>query len=229
MVISLQHGQVVPSNVFESRIWRAHKTIILVICFLWADLFEDDARSFHAFYKAICDKYSSSLYRDSKQACDAYFYIPARKEHRGTGGIFFDDLETFQCQVTIASFHSSHRCSLLWGLFKHLYLIWIKILTRFCLHDKHLHELEVMSLCWVYVVSCRMKAALKILAPVLFSNLWKMLQRASCQAICPLQIQGGRCVMGREKGNGNYSAVDDIWNLTCYMIGVWNLGWMAAE
>lgn len=128
MVISLQQGQVVPSNIFEFRIWRAHKTIILVICFLWADLFEDDARSFHAFYKVICDKYSSSLYRDSKQACDAYFYIPARKEHRGTGGIFFDDLETFQCQVTKASFHSSHRCSLLWGHFKHLYLSWMKIL-----------------------------------------------------------------------------------------------------
>lgn len=60
------------------------------------DLFEEDARSFHAFYKSICDKYSPSLYEESKAACDAYFYIPARKEHRGTGGIFFDDLETFQ-------------------------------------------------------------------------------------------------------------------------------------
>ncbi|XP_024397147.1 uncharacterized protein [Physcomitrium patens] len=59
-------------------------------------LFEEDARSFHAFYKSICDKYSPSLYEESKAACDAYFYIPARKEHRGTGGIFFDDLETFQ-------------------------------------------------------------------------------------------------------------------------------------
>ncbi|CAM6039535.1 unnamed protein product [Sphagnum compactum] len=58
-------------------------------------LFEDDVREFHTFYKEVCDKYESGFYDKCKMACDAYFYIPARKEHRGTGGIFFDDLETF--------------------------------------------------------------------------------------------------------------------------------------
>lgn len=60
------------------------------------DLFEEDAEFFHEYYKAVCDRYDPTLYQQSKAACDAYFYIPARKEHRGIGGIFFDDLENFQ-------------------------------------------------------------------------------------------------------------------------------------
>jgi coproporphyrinogen III oxidase len=60
--------------------------------FFGTDLFEEDACDFHAFYKALCDRHDSSLYPEYKALCDKYFYIPARKEHRGLGGIFFDDL-----------------------------------------------------------------------------------------------------------------------------------------
>ena len=31
-------------------------------------------------------------YNEYKAWCDRYFYLPARKEHRGVGGVFFDDL-----------------------------------------------------------------------------------------------------------------------------------------
>jgi coproporphyrinogen III oxidase len=33
-----------------------------------------------------------------------YFYIPARKEHRGLGGIFFDDLSTAECGFEAGAF-----------------------------------------------------------------------------------------------------------------------------
>ncbi|MCO5587757.1 hypothetical protein L7F22_041709 [Adiantum nelumboides] len=55
----------------------------------------DDAHHFHGFLKELCDQFDPSFYQQAKAACDSYFYIPARKEHRGIGGIFFDDLEFF--------------------------------------------------------------------------------------------------------------------------------------
>ncbi len=70
-----------------------------------AYLFEDDARQFHKFWKATCDKHHTDLYSKYKAWCDDYFYIPARQEHRGIGGIFFDDLE-----ATDAPFDVSQVC-----------------------------------------------------------------------------------------------------------------------
>ena len=57
-----------------------------------AYIFPDDVAEFHAFWHALCGKYDPALYPKFKKWCDEYFYIPAREEHRGTGGIFFDDL-----------------------------------------------------------------------------------------------------------------------------------------
>lgn len=56
-------------------------------------LFDDDIIAFHTFWKSLCDRHDSRLYPEFKEWCDRYFYIPARKEHRGVGGIFFDDLD----------------------------------------------------------------------------------------------------------------------------------------
>lgn len=58
-----------------------------------AYLYDQDAGKFHAFWKGICDKHHPDLYAKYKAWCDEYFYIPARQEHRGIGGIFFDDVD----------------------------------------------------------------------------------------------------------------------------------------
>lgn len=55
-------------------------------------LFEDDIIGFHQLYADLCSTHDNIDYEKLKQACDEYFYLPARSEHRGTGGIFFDDL-----------------------------------------------------------------------------------------------------------------------------------------
>ena len=56
-------------------------------------LFEEDARHFHAAYKATCDRHDSTFYPKFKAWCDEYFFIAHRGERRGVGGIFFDDLD----------------------------------------------------------------------------------------------------------------------------------------
>lgn len=55
-------------------------------------LFEEDARHFHSVHKKICDRHDETYYWRFKKWCDEYFYLPHRKETRGVGGIFFDDL-----------------------------------------------------------------------------------------------------------------------------------------
>ena len=61
----------------------------------------NDLQNFHHMYYNLCQKYHYMdteqqkhpySYHSMKQACDDYFYLPARQEHRGIGGIFFDDL-----------------------------------------------------------------------------------------------------------------------------------------
>lgn len=53
---------------------------------------DEDARWFHSQLKTVCDQHNPDYYARFKPWADDYFYIPHRKETRGIGGIFFDNL-----------------------------------------------------------------------------------------------------------------------------------------
>jgi coproporphyrinogen III oxidase len=53
-----------------------------------------DTAAFHAALKAACDAHDAGYYPRFKAWADDYFLIRHRKEARGVGGIFYDDLCT---------------------------------------------------------------------------------------------------------------------------------------
>jgi coproporphyrinogen III oxidase len=53
-----------------------------------------DTKDFHAAMQATCDAHKVADYPRYKKWCEDYFYLPHRKEQRGIGGIFFDNLDS---------------------------------------------------------------------------------------------------------------------------------------
>ncbi|MDF3054406.1 MAG: Coproporphyrinogen oxidase [Gammaproteobacteria bacterium] len=62
--------------------------------------FEEDCKHFHETAKKACDPFDENLYPMFKKAADEYFYIKHRKEPRGIGGIFFDDMHAWDFDRT---------------------------------------------------------------------------------------------------------------------------------
>jgi coproporphyrinogen III oxidase len=54
--------------------------------------FDEDAIAFHRACRDALAPFGDALYAPWKRACDDYFYLKHRREPRGIGGIFFDDL-----------------------------------------------------------------------------------------------------------------------------------------
>jgi len=54
--------------------------------------FEEDAKHFHRQCKRALDPFGLQWHPQFKRWCDEYFFLKHRREARGVGGIFFDDL-----------------------------------------------------------------------------------------------------------------------------------------
>ena len=56
--------------------------------------FIEDCKHWHQVAKQACDPFGLDLYPKYKKWADDYFFLKHRKEPRGIGGIFFDDVNT---------------------------------------------------------------------------------------------------------------------------------------
>lgn len=54
--------------------------------------FVEDCRHWHQVAHDACAPFGEEIYPRFKDWCDDYFYLKHRDEHRGIGGLFFDDL-----------------------------------------------------------------------------------------------------------------------------------------
>lgn len=54
--------------------------------------FDEDCRHWHSVAQTACEPYGDNRYDSCRSTCDEYFYLKHRNEHRGIGGLFFDDL-----------------------------------------------------------------------------------------------------------------------------------------
>jgi len=68
--------------------------------------FEEDAIHWHKTAKTACDPFGDDVYDKYKKWCDEYFYLKHRKETRGVGGLFFDDLNEWGFDQSFAFLRS---------------------------------------------------------------------------------------------------------------------------
>ncbi len=54
--------------------------------------FDEDCAHFHRVLRDLCERHLPGRHAELKRAADDYFFLRHRGEHRGVGGIFFDDL-----------------------------------------------------------------------------------------------------------------------------------------
>lgn len=62
----------------------------------------EDCVSWHQVAAAACAPFGDDVYPRFKKWCDEYFYLKHRREPRGIGGLFFDDLNEWDFDTSFA-------------------------------------------------------------------------------------------------------------------------------
>jgi coproporphyrinogen III oxidase len=68
--------------------------------------FHEDVLHWHRTAKAACDPFGDAVYAKYKDWCDRYFFLKHRNETRGVGGLFFDDLNEWGFETSLAFMRS---------------------------------------------------------------------------------------------------------------------------
>jgi len=66
----------------------------------------EDCISWHRVAADACAPFGDDVYPRYKTWCDEYFYLPHRDEPRGVGGLFFDDLNSWDFETCFAFMRS---------------------------------------------------------------------------------------------------------------------------
>jgi coproporphyrinogen III oxidase len=66
----------------------------------------EDCISWHQVAAGACAPFGSDVYPRFKRWCDEYFYLKHRREPRGIGGLFFDDLNEWDFATSFAFMRS---------------------------------------------------------------------------------------------------------------------------
>jgi coproporphyrinogen III oxidase len=68
--------------------------------------FKEDVLHWHQTARTACQPFGEDVYLMYKKWCDEYFYLKHRKETRGVGGLFFDDLNEWGFEQCFAFMQS---------------------------------------------------------------------------------------------------------------------------
>ena len=71
---------------------------------------KNESSTWHSNAKGCLDNFDPKYYKKFAKNCDEYFYLPHRKEKRGIGGIFFDQLQHKKIEDSLDLLNAIANC-----------------------------------------------------------------------------------------------------------------------